>query len=75
MTSERLYDLYWIKCDREGKEVSREIVGGGRWWPMTHKQAVTARSKFTIREGYRMQLVEHQETSSPHIQDMGHYSS
>lgn len=43
--SERMYDLYF--CDfSTGKAVPVEKVGGDQWQPMTHREAITARSKF-----------------------------
>lgn len=54
----KLYDLYRIKCDGDGVELSREVVGSGKWQPMTHAEAVTARDKFTTRKNYRFELVE-----------------
>ena len=41
-TEERMYDLYWHK---DGKPVKK--VGDGFWRPMTHTEAVAARSKFS----------------------------
>lgn len=40
---ERMYDLYWT--DKTGKPTQK--VGGDKWVPMTHKEATTAKAKFT----------------------------
>jgi len=54
----RMYDLWFVEWDRNGKELRREMIGQGQWVPMTHHQAVTAKSKFTVRPGWSIMLVE-----------------
>ena len=53
----RKYHLHYVKRDRRGNEVSRDIVGHGKWLPMTHKEAITARSKFTLAPEWSIELV------------------
>ena len=53
--NERLYDLYYT--DDQGRPTDK--VGGKRWEPMTHQQAITARSKF--RKPSDLTLVEIRE--------------
>lgn len=48
---ERMYDLHW---HNNGKPCG--VVGGGKWQPMTHAEAITARSKFS--QSSRIMLVE-----------------
>jgi hypothetical protein len=55
VASPKLYDLHYVTRDRDGKELSREKVGGVKWVPMTHAEAITAKSKFSAA---RIELVE-----------------
>lgn len=58
---EKLYDLYY--CEFSGNSATpTDKVGGSRWVQMTHKEAITAKSKFSNPNKIMLVEVNPEET-------------